>query len=52
MVAQASSHYEAGAEELPAAVGAVMQHVRFKPALRNGEPVEGGVKFTLAGLAD
>lgn len=42
---------QAGHEPLPATVAAVMQHVRFMPALNEGKAVRGQVKVTLGELA-
>lgn len=41
---------ESGAGKVPASLEAALQNVRFMPALRNGEPVEGRIKLTLAEL--
>lgn len=43
---------EAGAEKLPASLATALEHVRFLPALQNGNPVDGRVKITLAQLVN
>jgi hypothetical protein len=43
---------EAGAEKIPASMESALQHVRFFPALQNGNPVDGRVKITLAQLVN
>jgi hypothetical protein len=48
----AMSTDEAGAQKLPASVQSALQNVRFMPALKNGTPVDGRVKVTLAELAN
>jgi hypothetical protein len=42
----------AGIRKLPASMDAILQNVRFMPALNNGSPVDGRVKVTLAQLAN
>ena len=41
-----------GTQPLPPSVESALQNVRFMPALKNGTPVEGRVKVTLAQLAN
>lgn len=48
----AMSTDEAGAEKLPASLATALEHVRFLPALQNGNPVDGRVKITLAQLVN
>jgi hypothetical protein len=47
----AMSADEAGNRKLPSSVESALQDVRFLPALKNGSPVDGHVKVTLADLA-
>jgi len=43
---------QSGAGKVPATVASALRNVRFMPALNNGAPVDGHLKFTLADLAN